>query len=95
GDLLGDDQSGHIKETGVELYQQMLIEEIARVKNIDENHQASGIANKNYIRKLTFRVHAINKFIRHASKYNIYPERFYPIMSLICVFILILYKQDL
>lgn len=47
GDLLGDDQSGHIKETGVELYQQMLIEEIARVKNIDENHQASGIANKN------------------------------------------------
>jgi transcription-repair coupling factor (superfamily II helicase) len=47
GDLLGDEQSGHIKETGVELYQQMLIEEIARVKNIDENHQNIAIANKN------------------------------------------------
>ncbi len=33
GDLLGDEQSGHIKETGVELYQQMLLEEIERQKN--------------------------------------------------------------
>ena len=33
GDILGDEQSGHIRETGVELYQQMLVEEIARVKS--------------------------------------------------------------
>lgn len=37
GDILGDEQSGHIKETGVELYQQLLIEEIERVKNRDES----------------------------------------------------------
>jgi len=32
GDLLGDEQSGHIRETGAELYQQMLVEEIERMK---------------------------------------------------------------
>lgn len=34
GDILGDEQSGHIKETGVELYQQMLLEEIEKQKNV-------------------------------------------------------------
>jgi transcription-repair coupling factor (superfamily II helicase) len=33
GNLLGDEQSGHIKETGVELYQQMLLETIESLKN--------------------------------------------------------------
>lgn len=33
GNLLGDEQSGHIKETGVELYQQMLVETIESLKN--------------------------------------------------------------
>lgn len=33
GNLLGDEQSGHIKETGVELYQQMLVETIEKIKN--------------------------------------------------------------
>lgn len=33
GDILGDEQSGHIKETGVELYQQMLLEEIEKLKS--------------------------------------------------------------
>jgi transcription-repair coupling factor (superfamily II helicase) len=33
GNLLGDEQSGHIKETGVELYQQMLLETIEELKN--------------------------------------------------------------
>jgi transcription-repair coupling factor (superfamily II helicase) len=32
GNLLGDDQSGHIKEVGVELYQQMLEEAVAMAK---------------------------------------------------------------
>ncbi len=32
GNLLGDEQSGHVKEVGVELYQQMLEEEVARLK---------------------------------------------------------------
>jgi transcription-repair coupling factor (superfamily II helicase) len=33
GNLLGDEQSGHVKETGVELYQQMLLETIEDLKN--------------------------------------------------------------
>jgi len=33
GNLLGDEQSGHIKEVGVELYQSMLEETIARLKS--------------------------------------------------------------
>lgn len=32
GNLLGDEQSGHIKEVGYELYQQMLNETIAALK---------------------------------------------------------------
>ncbi len=36
GNLLGDEQSGHIKETGVELYQQMLLETIENLKNNSE-----------------------------------------------------------
>ena len=33
GNLLGDDQSGHVKEVGYELYQQMLEETIAKIKS--------------------------------------------------------------
>ncbi len=33
GNLLGDEQSGHIREVGVELYQHMLEEAVAEVKN--------------------------------------------------------------
>lgn len=33
GNLLSDEQSGHIRETGVELYQQMLIQTIENLKN--------------------------------------------------------------
>jgi transcription-repair coupling factor (superfamily II helicase) len=33
GNLLGDEQSGHVKETGVELYQQMLLETIEELKS--------------------------------------------------------------
>ncbi|MBL4601554.1 MAG: transcription-repair coupling factor [Emcibacteraceae bacterium] len=40
GNLLGDEQSGHIKEVGIELYQQMLEEAVAQAK--------SGIANDEY-----------------------------------------------
>ena len=35
GNLLGDEQSGHVRETGVELYQQMLLETIEKLKNTD------------------------------------------------------------
>ncbi|MBR0555578.1 transcription-repair coupling factor [Ciceribacter sp. L1K23] len=38
GNLLGEEQSGHIKEVGFELYQQMLEEAVAEVKGIDEVH---------------------------------------------------------
>jgi transcription-repair coupling factor (superfamily II helicase) len=36
GNLLGEEQSGHIKEVGYELYQQMLEEAVAEVKGDDE-----------------------------------------------------------
>jgi transcription-repair coupling factor (superfamily II helicase) len=36
GNLLGDEQSGHIKEVGFELYQQMLEEAVAELKGEDE-----------------------------------------------------------
>jgi len=38
GNLLGEEQSGHIKEVGFELYQQMLEEAVAEVKGVDEIH---------------------------------------------------------
>ncbi len=37
GNLLGDEQSGHVKEVGIELYQEMLQEEISRLKNMHKN----------------------------------------------------------
>jgi transcription-repair coupling factor (superfamily II helicase) len=37
GNLLGDEQSGHVRETGVELYQQMLLETIEELKNNPES----------------------------------------------------------
>ncbi|MFT6581429.1 MAG: transcription-repair coupling factor (superfamily II helicase) [Alphaproteobacteria bacterium] len=37
GNLLGDEQSGHIKEVGVELYQQMLEEAVAAARNDDDS----------------------------------------------------------
>jgi transcription-repair coupling factor (superfamily II helicase) len=37
GNLLGDEQSGHIREVGFELYQQMLEEAIAQLKGSDIN----------------------------------------------------------
>jgi transcription-repair coupling factor (superfamily II helicase) len=40
GNLLGEEQSGHIKEVGVELYQQMLQEALENVKAGDKNIEA-------------------------------------------------------
>ncbi|MFT6077288.1 MAG: transcription-repair coupling factor (superfamily II helicase) [Myxococcota bacterium] len=37
GNILGDEQSGHIRETGAELYQSMLLDEIKRLKNAAKN----------------------------------------------------------
>ncbi len=36
GNLLGDEQSGHIKEVGIELYQQMLEEAVAEARGLDD-----------------------------------------------------------
>ncbi len=44
GNILGDEQSGHIRETGAELYQQMLLETTEKLKNskeIKEDQQIS------------------------------------------------------
>jgi len=39
GNLLGDEQSGHIKEVGYELYQSMLEEAVANLKNGDSDYE--------------------------------------------------------
>lgn len=39
GNLLGEEQSGHIKEVGFELYQQMLEEAVAQLKSGDDDHE--------------------------------------------------------
>ncbi len=39
GNLVGDEQSGHIKEVGLELYQQMLQEAIFAIKNPDSKNE--------------------------------------------------------
>ena len=44
GNLLGDEQSGHIREVGIELYQQMLEDAVAELKQ-DSRRPASGAAN--------------------------------------------------
>lgn len=48
GNLIGDEQSGHIKETGAELYQQMLVEEISKIKKL----QAEGLDLASITRKI-------------------------------------------
>ena len=40
GNLLGDEQSGHIREVGIELYQQMLEEAVAEARGLDGGHTA-------------------------------------------------------
>jgi transcription-repair coupling factor (superfamily II helicase) len=42
GNLLGDEQSGHIKEVGYELYQTMLEEAVAKMRIGEENLEADG-----------------------------------------------------
>ncbi len=39
GNLLGDEQSGHIREVGIELYQQMLEEAVAEARGMTENEE--------------------------------------------------------
>src|SRR2546427_12109163 len=42
GNLLGEEQSGHIKEVGFELYQTMLEEAVARLRTGEETLEADG-----------------------------------------------------
>ena len=41
GNLLGEEQSGHIREVGIELYQQMLEEAVAQARGPEEGRQAA------------------------------------------------------
>jgi transcription-repair coupling factor (superfamily II helicase) len=45
GNLLGDEQSGHVKETGVELYQQMLLETIEDLKSTNTPNSTQNIVD--------------------------------------------------
>ena len=40
GNLLGGEQSGHIREVGIELYQQMLEEAVAEARGLDDGHSS-------------------------------------------------------
>jgi transcription-repair coupling factor (superfamily II helicase) len=40
GNLLGGEQSGHIREVGIELYQQMLEEAVAEARGLDDGRKA-------------------------------------------------------
>ena len=42
GNLLGDEQSGHIKEVGYELYQQMIEEAVAKLRTGEDTLEADG-----------------------------------------------------
>ena len=42
GNLLGGEQSGHIREVGIELYQQMLEEAVAEARSVDDGHPHDG-----------------------------------------------------
>lgn len=48
GNVLGEEQSGHIKEVGIALYQHMLEEEIARQKANIDSHNAAGEAQHDW-----------------------------------------------
>src|SRR5690606_28195162 len=42
GNLLGEEQHGHIKEVGFELYQQMLEEAVAELRGTEDDAASSG-----------------------------------------------------
>ncbi|MBT6406291.1 MAG: transcription-repair coupling factor, partial [Rhodospirillaceae bacterium] len=44
GNLLGEEQSGHVREVGIELYQQMLEEAVAEARGLDEGEGADDAA---------------------------------------------------
>jgi transcription-repair coupling factor (superfamily II helicase) len=48
GNLVGEQQSGHVKEVGVELYQQMLEEAVAQAKAGVTNDNAEGAATEHF-----------------------------------------------
>jgi transcription-repair coupling factor (superfamily II helicase) len=54
GNILGDEQSGHIRETGAELYQSMLLDAIKQLKNISSSSQHT-LGSQDVGRDLGFR----------------------------------------
>jgi len=48
GNLLGDEQSGHIKEVGIELYQQMLKEAVAKAKAMQNDNDNTAQIDDNW-----------------------------------------------
>ena len=51
GNLLGDEQSGHIKEVGIELYQHMLKEAVTEIRHSSEptnNHSSESLGKGKY-----------------------------------------------
>ena len=48
GNLLGDEQSGHIREIGVELYQQMLEDAVAELKTRNVNAEADAQSDRGW-----------------------------------------------
>ena len=54
GNLLSDEQSGHIRDTGVELYQQMLSQAIEELKNNQDFSKDSEVLEKENQENIVF-----------------------------------------
>lgn len=84
GNLLGDEQSGHLKDTGAELYQQLLLEAVTELKSgksptevaatPEEDYQIqiklgiSLLIPKNYIEDLSLRLYFYKKIASVANE---------------------------
>ena len=53
GNILGEEQSGHIKDVGVALYHHMLEEEIVRQKSLLENNETTPAENLDWMPQIT------------------------------------------
>jgi transcription-repair coupling factor (superfamily II helicase) len=83
GNLLGDEQSGHIKEVGIELYQQMLEEAVAQAKSgsFDDDFEegwspqinvgASVMIPENYVKDLNLRMSLYRRIASLSNKNEI------------------------
>ena len=75
GNILGSEQSGHIREVGFELYQKLVMDAISEIKNDKKNDEWSPVINlgipvfipKDYIPEIDLRLNIYRKISRTNS----------------------------